>query len=197
MYMEIKISDFILEAEDFFSLEQCNELIKYYETMSDLGFAHTRSKYIKDSLKVSDKQVFISDCATIKLANNEIVSYFNSIFWENIYTEYLNKYGILNSYASHKIHHVKLQKTQPGGEGYHVWHCEGGDIANSSRIMFFILYLNDVDLGGETEFLYLSRRILPKVGKLILAPSQFTHTHRGNPPLSNDKYILTGWVEFD
>jgi len=24
----------------------------------------------------------------------------------------------------------------------------------------------------------------------------FTHTHRGNPPLSNAKYIVTGWTEF-
>lgn len=24
----------------------------------------------------------------------------------------------------------------------------------------------------------------------------FTHTHRGNPPISGTKYIITGWVEF-
>ena len=24
-------------------------------------------------------------------------------------------------------------------------------------------------------------------------PAGFMHTHRGNPPISNDKYILTGW----
>jgi len=34
-------------------------------------------------------------------------------------------------------------------------------------------------------------------GKLLMCPGYFTHTHRGNPPLNEDKYILTGWVEYD
>jgi len=31
---------------------------------------------------------------------------------------------------------------------------------------------------------------------MLVWPSQFTHIHRGNPPLSNDKYIITGWIEY-
>jgi hypothetical protein len=61
--------------------------------------------------------------------------------------------------------------------------------------MAFILYLNDVEDGGETEFLYYHKRIKPKQGTLILFPAGYTHTHRGNPPLKGSKYILTGWVE--
>ena len=49
---------------------------------------------------------------------------------------------------------------------------------------------------GETEFLYYPTRIKPEEGKFILFPGSFTHTHRGNQPLSGDKYILTGWVEY-
>jgi len=66
----------------------------------------------------------------------------------------------------------------------------------ASRLIAWSLYLNDIDLGGETEFLYLKRRINAKAGRLVIWPAGFTHTHRGNPPLSNDKYILTGWLEF-
>ena len=194
--MEIKISDFILEVENFFSEDQCNQLIKYYEKMEDLGFVHQRSESVKDSSRVSDKHIYVGD-GTIKVGDNQIFHYFNNVFWQNIYPIYMNKYGVLNGFAPHKIHYLKIQKTKPGGDGYHVWHCERSDQASSDKIMFFILYLNDVHEGGETEFLYLSRRIKPKAGKLILSPAQFTHTHRGNPPLSNEKYILTGWVEFD
>ena len=39
-------------------------------------------------------------------------------------------------------------------------------------------------------------RVKPKQGTLVIWPAAFTHTHRGNPPLSNDKYIVTGWTEF-
>ena len=58
-----------------------------------------------------------------------------------------------------------------------------------------MMYLNDVDDGGETEFLYQKKRIRPKQGRVLIFPAGFTHTHRGNPPLSGDKYILTSWLE--
>ena len=66
----------------------------------------------------------------------------------------------------------------------------------SIRILNFLCYLNTVDEGGETELLYYPKRIKAEAGKLLLMPAGYTHTHRGNPPLSNDKYILTGWVEY-
>ena len=59
----------------------------------------------------------------------------------------------------------------------------------------WMLYLNTVQEGGETEFLYKSLRVQPKAGRFVLWPSGYTHTHRGNPPLNQDKYILTGWAE--
>jgi len=90
---------------------------------------------------------------------------------------------------------VKLQRTSPG-QGYHVWHCEQGSRQSAHKFMFYIAYLNDVDEGGETEFLHQARRIAPKEGRVLLAPASFTHIHRGNPPLSNTKYIATGWFEW-
>jgi hypothetical protein len=53
-----------------------------------------------------------------------------------------------------------------------------------------------VQEGGETEFLYQHMRVKPEQGTLVIWPAAFTHTHRGNPPLSNEKYIVTGWTEF-
>jgi hypothetical protein len=80
--------------------------------------------------------------------------------------------------------------------GYHIWHSEDGDKNFAFRVGVYILYLNDVAEGGETEFLYLSKRIAPKKGRLIIFPPNYPWTHRGNPPLSGEKYILTGWTEF-
>ena len=60
----------------------------------------------------------------------------------------------------------------------------------------YILYLNDVPEGGETEFLYQRLRVSPKEGTLVIFPASYTHTHRGNPPLRGSKYIMTGWIEF-
>jgi len=34
------------------------------------------------------------------------------------------------------------------------------------------------------------------IPKTLKEDDAFTHTHRGNPPLSNTKYIMTGWLEY-
>jgi hypothetical protein len=60
------------------------------------------------------------------------------------------------------------------------------------RLLTFIWYLNDVTDGGETEF--INGKIKPKTGKLLIFPSSWNYYHKGNMPLSNDKYIITGWI---
>ncbi len=88
---------------------------------------------------------------------------------------------------------VKLQRTRPTG-GYHVWHSEQGNRSDSlARVLVWLLYLNDIADGGETEFLNQRERISPEAGKLVIWPAAWPWQHRGNPPLSETKYIATGW----
>jgi hypothetical protein len=88
---------------------------------------------------------------------------------------------------------VKLQRTYPGG-GYHVWHSEQGNRSESfARVLVWLLYLNDISEGGETEFLNQRERVSPEAGKLVVWPAAWPWQHRGNPPLTETKYIATGW----
>lgn len=89
---------------------------------------------------------------------------------------------------------MKVQRTRVGG-GFHQWHFE--DAEDRSRFLVWTLFLNDVKEGGETEFLYKNTRVPAKQGSLCLFPSDWTHLHRGNPPMSNEKWIMTGWYEYD
>ena len=92
---------------------------------------------------------------------------------------------------------VKLQKTPPRG-GYHFWHCEHFSKETGPRVLAWMIYLNDIPLGeGETEFIWQKLRVQPEAGKCLIWPTQFTHTHRGNPVYSTNKYIATGWYTFD
>ena len=87
----------------------------------------------------------------------------------------------------------KFQETQVGG-GFHMWHSENiTTVHDRSRILVWSLFLNDVEEGGELEFLHYGQRLKPKKGSIVIFPAYFTHTHRGNPPISNTKYIATGW----
>ena len=56
--------------------------------------------------------------------------------------------------------------------------------------------MNDVEEGGELEFLHQNLRFKPRKGDFLIWPAHFTHMHRGNPPISNTKYIATGWYEW-
>jgi hypothetical protein len=108
--------------------------------------------------------------------------------------EYSSHFPALSGATSYE---VKLQKTPIQG-GYSRWHCEqgGGGAGASSRALAWMVYLNDVHQGGETEFLYQGFRQPAVKGTLLIWPAAFTHTHRGNPPYSNEKYIITGWAIF-
>lgn len=91
------------------------------------------------------------------------------------------------------ITRIQIQKyTQ--NSGHYVKHI---DSYRGNRILVFIWYLNDVQEGGET-ILYndtvKEKKIKPKKGSLLIFPTNFTQIHSGNIPISNDKFIMTGWV---
>jgi len=194
--MQQDIKDFVGVYNNAFTNKFCDSLIQHYEFCVEAGIAEDRkksenvSKHLKD-----DTQIYWSREPEISLSlTRELHKEFNTIFWE-CYEPYADKYSPLKDADKHNIFSVKTQKTKIG-EGYHIWHFESASRACANRLLTFILYLNDVEEGGETELLYQSRRIKPQKGTLTMFPASFTHTHRGNPPLSNDKYIVTGWVEF-
>jgi hypothetical protein len=110
-----------------------------------------------------------------------------------IYTKEIPIQHYLN-YKDLDFNQMRVQKTLPGG-GYHVWHIEASDTVEMlKRVLTFTIYLNEVEEGGETEFLYQSVRVKPVKGRIVIWPASFPFVHRGNPPLSNEKYILTSWL---
>jgi hypothetical protein len=96
---------------------------------------------------------------------------------------------------------VNAQSYEQGKGNYGYWHSEIypqlGDNKALHRVLLFIIYLNDVEEGGETEFYYQNKIIKPKAGSMIIAPCGFTHTHRGNIPVSSNKYVLTSWMSYN
>jgi hypothetical protein len=95
---------------------------------------------------------------------------------------------------------INLQRYSADRGGYPYWHCElypkDASCETLHRTLLWTIYLNDEFSAGETEFLYQQRKIVPRTGSLLIAPSAFTHTHRGNTPAGGDKYIATSWLLF-
>ena len=195
--MEVKFEDFNGIFENAFSNEFCDRVISQFERVTGMGYGMSRQEFEGAPAHHKDDHS-LTIPMTLEFPSyliDDIHQEFLQKFWEEVYPAYAKKYSSLESLERHTVYSCKIQCTQVGG-GYHVWHSEHSKGLSRDRILTFILYLNDVEEGGETEFLYLSKRYKPKKGTLVMSPAGFTHTHRGNPPLSNTKYIITGWVEF-
>jgi hypothetical protein len=192
--VDYTIGNFVGVFKNAFSKDYCEKVVSQYESMVASGHGRTRFqsegaiKTIKD-----DIQFFSDDVDSVPLRS--LTREFNELFWGKYFPIYEQEYSSLKDSGRHANYAFKVQKTKIGG-GYHIWHYESGTRDCCQRLLTWILYLNDVDDGGETEFLYQHMRVKPEQGTLVIWPAAFTHTHRGNPPLSNDKYIVTGWTEF-
>ena len=97
---------------------------------------------------------------------------------------------------------LQIQKYDQNEGHYNAWHLELEDSNTMMRAFVFILYLNDVEVGGETGFLFKEEgeddffKVKPETGKLIIHPASWPYVHKGFMPESSDKYILTTWLQF-
>jgi len=168
----------------------CDGVIECFDYSVKAGFGH-RHEF---GTNRQDTVLFTQPMMHFRTMNFEYEE-FDEIFWKKAYPQYVEKYPVIKHADSHSLYTLKVQKSEIG-EGFHSWHFDSATMETSRRLLVFIVYLNDVEEGGETEFLYYPKRIKPTKGTLVLFPSGLTHTHRGNPPISNSKYIITGWAEF-
>ena len=74
------------------------------------------------------------------------------------------------------------------------WHADVINAATANRILAMVLYLNTVDVGGETEFRAQALAIEPRAGTAIWFPPSFAYLHAGHPPVSGPKYVVTTFL---
>ena len=174
-------------CDNFILKQDCEAVINYYNEQVNFGRAYQRLQSEKTSL--NEKQ----DTA---VNVNGWVEDFKVLFanFDIALKRYIDNTALDKYYGNFRYVPFKIQKTLPG-EGYHIWHLEhGARKDNANRVIVYSLYLNDVEEGGETEFLHQSVRVKPKTGRLVFWPAGFPFVHRGNPPLKGEKYIMTGWM---
>jgi len=186
--MEITTRQHIAVYKKAFSKEWCNHIIDLYENAS-LKVSRQTAEGVASIIKKDTHVPNETFPETLK-------SSFKDYLFKNILSHYNNLYTFTSGEhldLEYICDDFKVQKTLPS-EGYHVWHYESSHIKYSHRALVFSVYLNDVEEGGETEFLHQSQRVKPEQGTIVIFPASFTHIHRGNPPLSGEKYLVTGWI---
>ena len=186
--IEFQLDGFVGIFDNVFEDDFIDELIKFFEKKDVLGLQDETTQADRDMT-----ELHFADFMTIQSVPPMFSQHFFGRLWEQIYPQYTKKFAILSALKV-QGEGLKMKRIKPGG-GFHSWHCEGMGETPRRRIVAQ-LYLNDIDEAGETEFLYQNKRISPKRNRLLLWPADWTHTHRGNPPIGDtNKYILTTWLE--
>ena len=192
------IKDFIGVYDGYIPDEACDQAIELFNKYQEFNkvFSRFSSEGATQDFK-NDKQLF---CTADVLTDQEFNVNKLKLLMVNFDMALRHYYTETNvkKYTAEDIitDHVKIQKTIPS-QGYHVWHIEHNiGRENQKRVLVYSIYLNTVEEGGETEFLYQSQRVKPVKGRIVIWPAGFPYVHRGNPPLSGEKYILTSWINY-
>jgi 2OG-Fe(II) oxygenase superfamily len=92
--------------------------------------------------------------------------------------------------TGYKLQHYKKN------EGYFKWHFDALGPGAWDRQLAVIVYLNSIDVGGETCFHRQNLKVKPVAGDALFFPTFWTHLHCGEIAQSDDKYIVSSFVNF-
>ena len=189
----IKIYDDVIDADS------CNMLIGKFESAEEDQYEVIRQAE-------RDKAIAFTQ---INLVNNDD--------WTTVQNGMLE---VFQDYIMHYINDCNIQPKQwPTTYGYEAIrikryldndydrfdsHVDVMNSETSKRFLAFFVYLNDVDEGGETEFVQLTKpgthiplKIKAQQGRLLMFPPQWMYYHAGLKPVSNNKYLIHSYCHYD
>ena len=201
MKEEIKLNipkdnlNFIYHIKGALSSEVCDDIIEFYDNNKRY---HQEGKLACSSNKIYSE---LKKCTEIYISKNlltesEYFEDFNSTIIK-IINEYKMKYNFLNYTVRWGMYkNFKIQKYLPS-EGYFATHCENDGLpTNRTRMLAWMVYLNTVTDGGETEFPCQGVKFQPHCGDVLIWPAYWTHPHHGLTSPSQEKIIMTGWYSY-
>ena len=185
--------------EPLLSQEFCDKLITKFNNDKDVH--RGVCGHSKDGPEVNEQVKQSNDLFIYH--NNKY--HFESLELQRVIMDQLGTYGRLceekcptltyplyrgNSY----ITGFNMQHTKPGE--FFTWHSDDYYDPEYTdgyyRAISYLIYLNDVEEGGETEFID-GFKALPKRGHVCFFPCTWSYVHRGVSPVKGDKYIIAGW----
>jgi hypothetical protein len=194
------MDNFIEVFPNALSKKTCDDIIKICKVKSQLATDDKDNEYYHCVRKVSDNH---RNDISIFPGPFQTLAPFTKILLDT-FTKHPSKYLSHLNLAEHVVNNdIKYQLSTSGG-GFYNWHTEQGDSPSTAeRFMVWMIYLNDVDKGGRTEFKHFKNKkgnpisFKPKAGTLLYWPAGYTHVHRAAPDLKQDKWIATGWFNYN
>lgn len=174
----------------------CKNLIHIFESHPDKHFAGQVSYFEGNS---DSKQIDTTQKVSVELELNQfnlpvLDAYYSGL--QKLLMGYMQLYPEVQRLPKFTPTHARIQRYDKDGH-FNSWHYERGGGSTQRRCLVYMTYLNDVDEGGQTYFKYQDKAIKPEIGKTVIWPADWTHTHKGIGPKEGYKYISTGWYVHD
>ena len=189
--MATKLSDYIKVYDNVLSPNFCDKVIKAFE------FQEQNQCDVDRNGRPTFTELNISEMYKKK-----------SDRWINIqveiqetFIEYVNKYmdelELGQDFpAKYAFEEYRIKRYLPNGKDVFLDHVDVGDYSSSRRFLVMFLYLNDVEVGGTTDFPKLDMSIEPKCGRILMFPPTWMYRHAGRSVAKGKKYIVGSYLHY-
>lgn len=183
----VDVLDFIHVYEEVLEPNVCQFLINTFEENTD-----KHERYDNEG-KPNFTQLNLTEHHEM---SDELISVHNhlvrkTIEYRDIYYQFIDGRVFPQEHAFEQF---RIKKYNADGIDQFDTHVDVVNHETARRYLSFTWYLNTVDQGGNTVFKDLL--IPPKVGSLLVFPPMWMFPHRGEPAISNPKYILTTYLHY-
>jgi hypothetical protein len=193
---------YILEAKNAIDPDLCSELIgecnKYYKDLFSPGpTIGGINPFVKSSMDFNfssyalqelgiNSMIFANAESTINQALFGCIAYYQKTYNELWHWPGITDTGFrLQHYGTNWGHYRQHVDGTPWSSPNPL----SGSVGK--RVLAGIVYLNDVEVGGETYFPIYEQSVKPRAGSIAIFPAHWTHPHQGNPPISGDKWMIS------
>ena len=187
------LSHYVRVYDDVFQPDFCESMIKTFESIDPA---------LSPTLRVSDHS-WEKDYRCFQEVNIKQDTAFRGIVdpyyarIRQVYAHYKQMVGSDFFPQEFTLEEARMKRYLNDDYEQFGWHVDVGDKQSSSRYLVMFTYLNDVEEGGETEFLSNGEfTVKPKCGRMVVFPPSFMFPHRGKKPISNSKYILSTYLHY-
>ena len=164
----------VLIIDSFLTPKECNKIIKMY--------APLKFRVLGDHSGYEDWGVNIT--------SEKLKFLFKKL--EKATLKYRKKFPEVNYLSKITLRECRIKLFRPG-KHFANWHADH-DPEAPTRILGLMIYLSDHQCG--TQF-FNGDVVRSKQGRLIIWPSSFTHTHRGQKcPENKNRYLFSGYYTY-
>ena len=181
--------------DDVVSKDWCKETINMFEKSKNPS-DDERYESPDFNQVISQTKSFTEICLEGKDEWFEIKKHF-LVACQQHFLKFAKELGIEKHHLSKNIvqENVHFKKYQANGLDVFKNHVDVIDTGPlSKRFLVFIMYLSDVEEGGETTIPRYNIKCKPKAGRLLMFPPFWTHPHQGEQVKKGTKYIMMTYL---